>query len=268
MPTVADIARWFDQVTPLALAEDWDNVGLLVGDANEPVERIMTCLTLTPASVEEAVRERAGLVVAHHPLPFKPLPRVTTDTTPGRLVWQLARGGVAVYSPHTAFDSAETGINQRLAEALELDDIRPLVEPAVDAPPGGTGRRGILRTPCTLAELGERIARLLHVPGLHRIGEATTSVRQIGIACGAAGTLLGAAHRAGCDTFLTGEASFHTCLEAESLGIGMLLPGHYATERHGVERLAEAIQSAFPGTLVWASRAERDPLAWQAARSE
>ncbi|MFO0903321.1 MAG: Nif3-like dinuclear metal center hexameric protein [Pirellulales bacterium] len=265
MPTIADIVRWFDDITPLGLAEDWDNVGLLVGDPTGVVDRIMTCLTLTPSSVSEAVRMQAQLVVAHHPLPFKPLPRVTTETTPGRLVWELARGGVAVYSPHTAFDSAVAGINQQLADALGLCDVQPLLPPSPGAPAGGTGRCGRLPTPCSLAEFSARVCRALRVPGLHQVGEGRRTVERIGIACGSAGSLLGAAHRAECDVLLTGEANFHTCLEAEALGVALALPGHYATERHGVERLADMLQSAWPPVEVWASREERDPLEWLTA---
>ena len=167
------------------LAESWDNVGLLVGDPDEPIERVMTCLTVTPESAAEAIRERAQLVVTHHPLPFKPLPRVTTETTPGRLVWRLARAGVSIYSPHTAFDSAVGGINQQLAERLELECVEPLIPPAPVAPPGGTGRRGRLKSPRTLAEFADFVCRRLGVEGLHRIGDASQIVRDVAIACGA-----------------------------------------------------------------------------------
>src|SRR6185295_16007116 len=123
---------------PAALAAEWDNVGLLVGDRAQKVERIMTCLTITPAAAAEAIREQADLIVTHHPLPFKPLNRLTADEPTGRILLDLIRAGVAIYSPHTAFDSAAAGINQQLAEGLGLIDIQPLE--ASEALPGvGTG---------------------------------------------------------------------------------------------------------------------------------
>jgi putative NIF3 family GTP cyclohydrolase 1 type 2 len=84
----------------------------------------------------------------------------------------------------------------------------------------------------------------------------------VGIACGSAGSFLPHARRAGCQLFITGETSFHSCLEAEALGIALLLPGHYASERFGVEALAGEIQNQFPVLEVWASRVEQDPLTW------
>src|SRR6185295_14786586 len=127
--TVADLCSFLDVFAPPNLAADWDNVGLLVGDRAQPVERVMTCLTITPAAAAEAIRERVDLIVTHHPLPFKPLERLTADEPTGRLLLDLIRTGIAIHSPHTAFDSAAAGINQQLAEGLELHDIQPL-EPA------------------------------------------------------------------------------------------------------------------------------------------
>ena len=68
--------------------------------------------------------------------------------------------------------------------------------------------------------------------------------------------------RAGCDLLITGETNFHTCLEAEATGVGLLLAGHYASERFGVERLADIVARQFPNLECWASVDERDPLTW------
>ena len=115
-----DVCRFLNEFAPPRLAEDWDNVGLLVGDATRPVSKIMTCLTITPGSAAEAVSEHADLIVTHHPLPFRPLKRLTTETVPGRLLLQLIEASIAIHSPHTAFDSAAAGINQRLAVGIGL----------------------------------------------------------------------------------------------------------------------------------------------------
>ncbi len=243
------------------MAEEWDNVGLLVGDAAQPVARLMTCLTLTTDSVAEAVREQVDLVVSHHPLPFRPLRRLTTDTVEGRLLLDLIAARVAVYSPHTAFDSAGRGINQRLAEGLELLDIGPLTADAED-PAIGTGRLGRLAEPLTLVELVDRVGRFLKIERLQFVGPRNKSVARVAIGCGSAGEMLTAAVRRSCDCFVTGEARFHSCLDAEAIGIGLVLAGHFASERFAVEHLAELLATQFPTTTVWASRAERDPIDW------
>jgi dinuclear metal center YbgI/SA1388 family protein len=126
MPTVAEVAQFLDGLAPPSLAAQWDNVGLLLGDADTPVERVMTCLTVTPASAAEAIGSHAQMIVTHHPILFRSVKRLTTATPEGRIVLALIRGGVAVYSPHTAFDNAAGGINDLLARRLGLQDVGPV----------------------------------------------------------------------------------------------------------------------------------------------
>ena len=101
----------------------------------------MTCLTVTPESAAEAIAEKANFIVTHHPFPFHPLRQLTADVPHGRMLLDLIAARIAVYSPHTAFDSARSGINQRLAEGLDLGDISPLRADR-DDPMVGTGRFG------------------------------------------------------------------------------------------------------------------------------
>ena len=260
MPTVAQIAALLEQLAPARLAEEWDNVGLLVGNGNREVKKLMTCLTVTPASTAEAVEAGADLIVSHHPIPFIATKRLTADTTSGRLLLELIAARVAVYSAHPAFDSSGEGINQRLAEGLGLSGIVPLTP----HPEGqGTGRWGRLGEPIPLEELAGRLKRFLGIERLQMAGRPDQPVRTVAVACGAADELLGAARENGCDAMVLGEARFHTCLEAEAAGVGLLLPGHFASERFAVERLAESIGSRFPEVEIWASREERDPLRWE-----
>ena len=259
MVTVSDVAAFLEQFAPLELAADWDNVGLLVGDPAVPVTRLMTCLTVTPASASEASEAGAQLIVTHHPLPFRPLNKLTTDSSTGRLLWQLMRAGVSVYSPHTAFDSAADGINAQLASKLKLQSAQPLVPHSAGF---GMGRRGELPHPIALRRLAAETKRLLGVDFVQIVGDPAAPVQKVGIACGSAADLLESAKGAGCDVFLTGEARLHDCLEAEARGIALLLVGHYASERFGVEHLAEVLTGKFAGIETWASRRERDPLQW------
>lgn len=266
MPVIREVCELLESWAPPRLAEDWDNVGLLVGDADRSVARIMTCLTVTPESAEEAIEERADLIVTHHPLPFRPLKRLTVDTTIGRLLWQIIGARIAVYSPHTGWDSSRDGINQQLAAGLGLHEIEPLERTDPAMPQEGHGRQGQLPAAQPLSELVQRTCRFLSIPGLHHVGNLSRLVQRVGVACGSAGQFLAAAHRAGCDVLVTGETSFHTCLEASAVGVSLLLPGHYASERFAMETLAERLREQYPVVQVWASRAERDPLMWVATR--
>ena len=262
MHTASHLCEFLDAFAPPALAADWDNVGLLVGDRAQRIERLMTCLTITPAAAAEAIREHVDLIVTHHPLPFRPLKRLTADEPGGRILLDLIRAGIAVHSPHTAFDSAADGINQQLAEGLGLAQIEPLESAAAGPATIGTGRSGRFPQATTLGNAAARLKQFLKLGGLHVVGNLQMPVERVAIACGSGGELLRLANERDCQLFVTGEASLHTCYDAAARGIGMLLAGHYASERFGVERLAEVLAGQFPDLTVWASREERDPLAW------
>ena len=140
-------------------------------------------------------------------------------------------------------------------------------EPAFDlyplaVPPGpGEGRIGDLPAAMPLDELSQQVRAVLNSGPVARVDNGRP-VRTVAIACGAAGEFLGDAARARADVFLTGEVRYHDCLAAQQQGVALLLPGHHATERPGVEMLARRLGERFPDAVVWASERERDPVSW------
>jgi len=258
MTTIDAVTAFLGRLAPLTLAEPWDNVGLLVGDRTRRAQRVMTCLTITPTTAAEAVEHRADLIVAHHPLPFKPLGRLTTETHAGQMLLALLAGRVAIYSAHTAFDSAPDGINAQWAKGLNLRGTAPLSH-VEDRP---AGRFGWLVEPLSLRQLAQRVRSFTATGRVQIVGHADHVVRTIGVACGAGGDFVEAAHRNGCDALVTGEANFHTCLAAEAWNLSLVLAGHYASERFGMDYLAGVLAQRFPELEVWASRQEQDPLQW------
>lgn len=257
---VETIAAFLDRFAPPQLAASWDNVGLLVGDPQSPASRVMTCLTVTAATAAEAVEQDVDLIVTHHPLPFRPLKRITTETPEGRYLLQLLRANVAIYSAHTAFDSTAAGINQRLAEGLGLTGIAPLVPIDDVGMQVGGGRSGCVEKPATVGQLADRLKQFLSIETVRAVGKTDRRVDRVAVACGSAGEFLDAARQAGCDAFVTGEMTFHTCLAAEAADVAVLLTGHFASERFAMECLAEVLAAEFEELEVWASRHETDPI--------
>jgi dinuclear metal center YbgI/SA1388 family protein len=259
--TVADLCKFLEAYAPVQLAEDWDNVGLLLGDMQMPFRRIMTCLTITPDTAREAIDRKADVIVTHHPLPFRPLKKITTSTIPGKLLWEIAGARIAIYSAHTAYDSAVRGINARLAAGIGLESIQPFTPSPTLGETLGTGRFGDIGA-VSLEEIVQRLKAYLKLKQLRGVGRWDRPIGRVGIGCGSGGALLESAMAAGCDLFITGEMTFHHCLEAEARGISAILLGHYASERFAMESLAEEIAVNFAGSEAWVSSAEGDPV-WQ-----
>lgn len=262
MHTVQHFCQFMESFAPRRLAEDWDNVGLLIGDRNRNVDKVMTCLTVTPETVEEAIAQNAQMIVTHHPLPFRPVKRITADSVPGSMLLQLIEHQIAVYSPHTSFDSAQSGINQRFAEGLGIVDPIPLQPIEGDPDELGAGRYGKLASAIPLSEFLNNVKSFLKIDGLHCVGTGTQTVSKVAVACGSAGQFLQPALRVGCDCLVTGETNFHTCLEAKANKAALVLPGHYASERFALEVLAELLKDEFADATIWASVEESDPLCW------
>ncbi|MFN0195253.1 MAG: Nif3-like dinuclear metal center hexameric protein [Planctomycetaceae bacterium] len=259
MHHLPEIIEYLSRLAPLSLAEEWDNVGLLVGDRQQPVAKVMTCLTLTADVAREAIENDVQLIVSHHPVLFRPVQRVTSETPEGRLLLQIMAARIAVYSPHTGYDSALRGINQQLAERLELQEIAPLRP--IETTCGG-GRCGMLPRELTLRELLDCVKQRLGIASLQFTGDEHRLIHKVAVACGSAAEFIPDAVQNGCQALLLGEARFHSLLEAESAGLSLILAGHYATERPAMELLAMLLGEAFAGLTVWASRRECDPLRW------
>ena len=260
MTTIASICEFLDQFAPTALAEDWDNVGLILGDPAREASKIMTCLTVTPESANEAIEKKVDLIVSHHPLPFSATKRITTDQTPTRLIWELARAGVSIYSPHTGFDSAIEGINQSLCDRLEIQSTDPIVPNRADPEMPGAGRIGKLSAATSLRDFARTVKDTFSLPRIQVVGDLDANVQRIATACGSGGSFLSRAAGRGAECLVTGEATFHTVLEARARKVGLVLMGHYFSERFAIENLAERLAAEFSGASVWASELECDPI--------
>jgi hypothetical protein len=138
--------------------------------------------------------------------------------------------------------------------AYDVYPLRPKRSPL------GEGRLGRLPQPTPLNFLAQTIKTQLSARVVQMVGDPARLVERVAIACGAGGEFLMDAVNVGADVLLTGEVRFHDCLSAQARGLALVLPGHYATERCGVEELAGRLHEQWPGLTAWASRRERDPL--------
>jgi len=254
--TIADVIRQLEQLAPPDTAEPWDNVGLQVGDPAAPLSVLLVCLEVTDEVVAEAEKEGAGLIVAHHPLVFRPLAAITTDRPLGRLLTRLLCAGIGVYAAHTNLDAApEVGTAAVLGRLLELRGGRPLLgeEP-------GLGLVGEVAETTTVAALAERVGELLAPARLTVVGGG--AVRTVALMPGSGGDAVVPAAAAGADVLVCGDLKHHDALEARGLGLAVIDAGHYATERPVVASLAEELRRRLgPDVRVIESGVNTDPFA-------
>ncbi|MHC4705410.1 MAG: Nif3-like dinuclear metal center hexameric protein, partial [Planctomycetota bacterium] len=122
---VNNIAAVIDGIFPLKLAQDWDNVGLLIGDSRKSVKNALLTIDTTSDVVAEAKKLKTDLIISYHPVIWDGLKNVTAEG-PGSVVYELVRSGISVFSVHTALDSAMGGVNDGLAEIVGIEDGEPI----------------------------------------------------------------------------------------------------------------------------------------------
>lgn len=120
------IIDWIEELAPRRLAEEWDNVGLLVGSPMQKVDRVLVTLDVTDAVIDYAIQEGVQMIVAHHPFLFRPMKQIRTDWAQGAMIEKLLINKIAVYAAHTNLDIAEGGVNDVLAERIGLENVEPL----------------------------------------------------------------------------------------------------------------------------------------------
>lgn len=265
MPTLAAVTSALEELAPLRLAAEWDAVGLLVGSRRGIVDRVLFCLSLTPPVAREAIEGGFDLVVTHHPLPFRPVARITDESPTGSVILDLASAGIAVWSSHTAWDSAAGGINDQLAVACGLSAVAPLTRDAI-APRAGFGRTGLAPAGLILGALAGDLALRLGARSVHVVGERSAPVTRVGIVCGSGADGIPAALAAGCDTFLTGELRLHDALHLAAVGMKGVVLGHHASERFSMSVMATRLATLVAGLECRDSLEDADPLVpWEGA---
>lgn len=127
MPTIQEIISEIEAFAPLELQENWDNCGLLVGDAHVEATGMLASIDVTESVVDEAIAQGCNLIVAHHPLIFGGLKRITPKTEIERIVIKAIKNDVAIYAAHTNMDVAAHGVSWRMSQKLGLINPKPLV---------------------------------------------------------------------------------------------------------------------------------------------
>ena len=259
MPTVADILQYTETIAPPYMKEDWDNVGLLCGRKDKEVSKILVALDPFRNVIDEAIEEKADLIVTHHPLIFgSPLLSVSEDTETGRNLLALIENGIAAINAHTNLDLAPGGINDVLAHTLGLEEVQVITPEGTDTQgrPYGLLRSGIVKEQ-PLTEFLSSVKEKLHCEGLRYV-DGGKPVRKVAVGGGSCAGGIEEVVAAGCDTFVTADVKYNQFRTAFELGLNLIDAGHFHTENPAMPVLAAKLQAAFPEIQVKLSEKHRE----------
>ena len=252
---IKEVVVALERFAPLPLQESYDNAGLQIGLTEAEASGVLLCLDVTEAVIREAEERGCNLVIAHHPLLFRGLKRVSDTTYVERCVREAILRGIAVYAAHTNLDNARGGVNFKIAEKLGLENVRFLEEQGE----GGSGIVGDLPVPEAPMDFLKRVKRTFEVECLMHNQGPQREVRTVAVCGGAGDFLLGNAIQAQADVFLTGEMGYHLYFGHESdIWIGVL--GHYQSEQFTIELLQEILNRAYPELPTCLIRINTNPI--------
>ena len=244
MATVSEIHTYLDTLLPRSLSCEWDNDGLMVcGNKNAEVTKILFTLDITMQAVEYAEKIGADLIVSHHPLIFKGIKHVTGEDITSKKVIRLLQSGISAMSFHTRLDAAEGGINDMLAETLELQNIEKF-----QAEEGLDSRIGNLQSEMTFEDFCLYVKEKLGAPSL-LASKGSDTVSRVALLGGAGKDAIFSAMAAGADVYLTGEANYHGLLDAMECGFSVVTAGHDFTENGFSSYFKKALAAKFEGLV-------------------
>ncbi|MCW2869601.1 Nif3-like dinuclear metal center hexameric protein [Actinacidiphila oryziradicis] len=281
MPKLSAVIAALEALWPPERAEEWDAVGLVCGDPDAEVSRVLFAVDPVHEVAEEAVRTGADLLVTHHPLYLRGTTTVAATGFKGRVVHSLIKNNVALHVAHTNADRADPGVSDALAAAVGLRVTGPLVPDRTD-PAGrrGLGRIGELDAPLTLAEFAQRAAKgLPHTAtGLRVAGDPQQAVRTVAVCGGSGDSLFGDVRRAGVDVYLTADLRHHPASEARQAGLfdegrpSLVDAAHWATEWPWCEQAASQLDEISDrhgwALRTYVSRTVTDPWTAHAVSTE
>lgn len=262
MPSIRQITAEIEAFAPLMLQESYDNAGLQVGDDSLAATGALLCVDVTEDVVDEAIKLGVNLIIAHHPLLFRPLKRITGSNYIERIVMKAIRHDIAIYAAHTNLDAV--AVNHRWAKTLGLTDIQPLqpvdlIPIANEYTHAGMGVVGNLPGEIDVMTLLKQIKELNHTPSIRHNASPGRKVRRVALCGGAGASLIDRAISAKADIFITGEVGYHPFFGLEN-NLILAEIGHYESEQHTKEIFCEVITKKFPKFATHYTTVETNPI--------
>ena len=242
-----------EELSPVSYAEDWDNVGLIVGRRDKEVRKLYVAVDPTDEVIQSAIEVHADMLITHHPLIFRAIKKVNNDDFISRRVLRLARHDISYYAMHTNFDvmgmadaaADEIGLKRRSVLSVTYED---------DIAKEGFGRVGKLPTVMTLKECAEHVKKCFKLKYVRVYGDLDAELETAAICPGSGRSMIKDAVDAGADVYITGDIEHHEGLDSVAQGLMVIDAGHYGIEKIFIGYIKEYLKRNFPDITVYTHR--------------
>jgi len=245
-----DLIEYLEGKAPISLQEVYDNSGLILGNPDNEIARVLVCLDVDNDAIEYAVSQNCQLVLSHHPAIFKGLKKFSETTKESSILIKAIKNDIALYSCHTNFDTAGGGLTDLLCEKLGLKDVKVLKTSFVDTAEYGAGRYGEI-SPINGMEFINMVKTKLSLDCIRYVGDIPTAVTKVAVFNGSFDRdILDSLIKISPVVLITGDLKYHDAQELLFNGIFTIDAGHYGTEIIFVDEIAEIIEKRFSNLSV------------------
>ncbi|MDO5517495.1 MAG: Nif3-like dinuclear metal center hexameric protein [Clostridium sp.] len=259
MSRVKEITNEIEKSAPKFLKEDYDNVGMMVGDEDAEVSKVLMALDCTKEVIDEASRLGCDMIITHHPLFFRKPDSIVKGSLVGDKVLKLIKEDINLYSCHTNLDSAQNGINETIVKMLgfKSDSIMDISR-RKGYENCGIGRIVKLENPILLNELIDNIKNTLNIKNM-RVARAKEKISTIAVINGSGQDFFGMAKSMGADCIITGDTTYHFVSDYKEMGISIIDAGHFGTEYTVFIKTLEFLKDKFKDVEFIISEESKDP---------
>ncbi|TDL99130.1 MAG: Nif3-like dinuclear metal center hexameric protein [Flavobacteriaceae bacterium] len=263
-PTVQEITTALESLAPLGYAEDFDNVGLLLGDQNASVSGVLISLDLTLEVIEEALSSNCNFLVVFHPIIFSPLKRISGGDYVQVLVQKALENKLNVYSPHTALDNSPSGVSERLAQEIGLQNTRCLIPKKPNfgdffKDEVGLGRFGELEKPIKIEDFLALLKDKFSTGVIKHSALVYKEISKVAVLGGSGAFSIPEAILAGAQVLVTADLKYHDFFSAQGKII-LLDIGHFESEQFTLELLLMHIRENFPNFANLKTYSQTNPV--------
>lgn len=249
-----DVADYIENLCPVELACNWDNVGLLVGDMDKEVKTILVALDVDEQIVAEAKEFGADMIISHHPVMFHPLNRMTQSDPQQRAIRLMCKYDICHYAAHTNMDCAKGGLNDYLAKKLELKGAS-VFEPTVQN--AGFGRMAKLEVEKTLENMLLLCKKKLNLSDVRYVGDLTRKISTVVVNSGSGSDCLAKCIAEGVDLLITGDLKYNVARDAYENGVAVIDAGHYGTEIIFTELVSDYLKKGIADVQINISKSNK-----------
>lgn len=245
-----NIISYIESIAPISLQEAYDNSGLIFGNPDTEVLKVLVCLDVDMDAIEYAISHNCQLILSHHPTVFKGLKSFSETSKESSILIKAIKNDVALYSSHTNFDSAEGGLSDLLCEELGLRNIKVLKTTSYGSTEYGAGRYGETK-PTDGMEFINRVKTRLSLDGIRYVGQIPQTITKVAVYNGSYDRdIIDNLISISPVILITGDLKYHDAQELLYNGIFTIDAGHYGTEVIFVDELAKIIEERFSNLNV------------------